>query len=249
MSDKDLYHKFFDIPAEANQKKQHELIDWSEIHKELRKKGVTLQLLWREYKETTPNGLGYTQFCLYHRRYAKNLNPVMRQTHTAGEKCFVDYAGATMSFINSETGEIVKAQIFVGCLGASSYTYAEATRSQKVQDWIGSNKRMFEFFGGVPTEVVPDNLKSCVKKADRYDPDLNPAYQEFGRYYNTTILPARAFSPRDKAAAESAVNFVTTKILAPLRNAQFYSLASLNEAIWERLKLLNHGFFQKKDTS
>lgn len=245
MSEQELRQKLFG----KQRVKQCPSIDYDHIHNELKKKGVTLLLLWQEYKEGTSNGIGYTQFCLHYRRYKNNLDPVMVQTHKAGEKSFVDYAGTTMSFIDSATGEIVKAQIFVGSVGASSFIYAEATRSQQTHDWLGSNKRMFEYCGCVTMDIVPDNLKSGVKKAHRYDPDLNPAYREFGLHYNVAIMPARVVHPRDKASAESAVHLVTTQIIAPLRNRQFYDLASLNKAIRERLDIVNNTSFQKKKTT
>lgn len=249
LSDQDLQYKLFGEPKPEAKEKKSAKIDWDWTHKELKKKGVTRQLIWQELKEVHSDFISYAQFCWRYRRHAKTLDPVMRQTHKAGEKCFVDYAGTTMSFVDSKTGEIVKAEIFVGCLGASSYTYVEATLSQQRADWIGSNKRMFEFFGGSTEVLIPDNLKSGVKKAHRYDPVLNPAYQEFGLHYNVAIVPARAAAPKDKAAVESAVGFVTRQILAPLRHTQFYSLGALNEAIWKRLKILNECSFQKKNTS
>ena len=246
-SEETLYEKLF-LPA--NRKTgQRQYPDWAFIHQELRKKGVTLLLLWREYRESTPDGLGYTQFCNHYRRHLKSISPIMRQVHKAGEKCFVDYAGMTVPWLDSRTGEIQEAQIFVGTLGASQFTFVEATASQQLSDWIGSHVRMFEYFQGVPAVLVPDNLKSGVTKPHRYDPDINKNYQEFSEHYGCAIVPARANKPKDKAKVENAVGCVEKQILAPLRNHTFTSLAEINKAIQERLALFLNQSFQKMDTS
>lgn len=219
--------------------------DWSEVRMELQKKGVTLLLLWNEYKAQYPDGLGYTQFTKLYRRYAKTLDPVMRFTHKAGEKTFVDYAGLTMEWIEPTTGEIHTAQIFVGCLGGSSLIFAEATASQSLPNWIGSHVRLFETFGGVSEILVPDNLKSGVHKAHRYDPDLNQTYHEMALHYNIAVIPTRIVSPRDKAKAESAVQCVERSIIAPLRHQTFTSLAEINQAIRIKLTELNNKPMQR----
>lgn len=219
--------------------------DWAYIHKELRRKGVTLMLLWQEYKQHQPGGLQYSQFCQRYRNWTQYIEPVMRLEHRAGESMFVDYAGMTVPVFDTEAGTVRKAQIFVATLGASSYTYAEATWSQTLVDWIDSHVRSFEFFGGVAQSVVPDNLKTGVTKANYYEPDINPTYLDLARHYGTVIIPARVNKPRDKAKVESAVQVVERQILAKLRNHQFRGLDELNKAIGPLLCQLNNQRFQK----
>ena len=219
--------------------------DWSEIHTELRHKGVTLSLLWQEYKAVNPEGYQYSQFCELYRRWRGLLGVWMRQDHRAGEKLFVDYAGQTVEVINADTGEVKEAQIFVAVLGASSYTFAEAAWSQSLPDWIGSHERAFGFFGGVPELVIPDNLKSGVSKACRYEPDLNPTYQDMANHYGAAVIPARVRKPKDKAKVESGVLVVERWILARLRKRTFFSLDELNRAIRGLLEDLNNRSMQK----
>ena len=219
--------------------------DWAYIHQELRHKGVTLFLLWQEYRQTHPDGYQYSWFCEHYRAWQGKLDLVMRQDHRAGEKLFVDYAGQTVPVIDPATGEIREAQIFVAVLGASNYTYAEATWTQTLPDWIGSHVRAFRFLGGVPELVVPDNLKSGVSKAHRYEPDTNLTYQEMAAHYGVAVLPARVRKPRDKAKVESGVLVVERWILAALRHRPFFSLKELNTAISERLVKLNDRPFRK----
>jgi transposase len=220
---------------------------WSYIHQELRRPGVTLQLLWLEYKATHPEGYQYSRFCALYNAWKDTLDPVLRQEHKAGEKTFVDYAGQTVPVVDAETGEIREAQIFVGVLGASNYTFAEATWTQTLPDWIASHQRMFAFFGGVTCLLVPDNLRSGVSKACRYEPETNPTYQELATHYGTAVLPARKAKPRDKAKVESGVQVVERWILAALRNHTFFSLAELNQEIARLLEVLNNRPFQKLD--
>jgi transposase len=219
--------------------------DMPYIHRELRRKGVTLQLLWEEYKRQNPDGLQYSQFCEHYRQWAGKLDVVLRQTHRAGERMDVDFAGQTVPVVDRKTGEVREAQIFIATLTASNYTYAEAVWSQELPTWIMLHCRAFEFFGGVPATVVPDNLKSGVARACRYEPDVNPTYQEMAAYYGTVILPARPIKPRDKGKVESAVLVVERWILAVLRNRTFFSLSELNQAIVEELERLNNRPFQK----
>ena len=220
--------------------------DFQKVHKELQsKKHVTLNLLWQEYKEQHPDGYQYSWFCHNYRDWTGRLDVVMRHEHRAGEKLFVDYAGQTVDLIDQQTGEIHDAQIFIAVMGASSCTFAEATLSQKVEDWIGSHVRAFTYFGGVPEIVVPDNLKSGVTKPCLYEPDINPTYNDLARHYNTVIIPARARKPRDKAKAEAGVLLVERWILARLRNHTFFSLADLNREIGKLLQILNKKPFQK----
>ena len=219
--------------------------DWSEVHTEFKRKGVTLMLLWEEYQASGPHTYRYSQFCELYRRWAGKLKLSMRQVHKAGEKLFVDYAGHTLPIVNPRTGEIRQSQIFISTLGASSYTFAEATWNQDLSDWLGSHRRAFEFIGGVPEIVVPDNLKSAVTKPCRYDPDLNPSYQDLAEHYGTAVIPARVRKPQDKAKVEVAVQIVERWILARLRNHTFFSLAEANAAISKLLIDLNNRPFKK----
>lgn len=219
--------------------------DFQMIHGELKRKGVTLQVLWEEYRSAHSDGYRYSQFCNLYRQWAKKVDLSMRQVHKAGEKLFVDYAGPTVPVMDRYTGESREAQIFVGVLGASSYTYAEATWTQSLPDWIGSHVRAFEYFGGVPEIAVPDNLKSGVSRACRYEPDINPSYQEMAMHYGIAVIPARVSRPKDKAKVEVGVQLVERWILARLRNRTFFSLAELNTAMRELLEWLNSRSFRK----
>ena len=213
--------------------------DWAEVHKELRRKSVTLSLLWVEYRQAHPDGYGYSQFCHHYRQWAKQLKPMMRQKHKAGEKLFIDYAGQTVPVVDPETGEIWPAEIFVAVLGASNYTYAEAQRSQSLPNWIGAHVRALAFLGGAPEVLVPDNLKAGVKSPHLYEPDLNPTYQDFAQHYGLAVVPARVRKPKDKSKVEVGVQVVERWILARLRNHTFFSLAELNQAIKAWLDELN----------
>jgi transposase len=219
--------------------------DWGYVHRELKRKSVTLFLLWEEYKSAHPEGFQYSWFCQHYRRFAGKVDLVMRQSHRAGEALFVDYAGQTVPVVDRTTGEIRPAEIFVAVLGASNYTFAEATWSQSLPDWIGSHQRAFRFLDGVPEMLVPDNLKTGVTKAHRYEPDLNPTYTEMAVHYGVAIVPTRVASPRDKAKVEVGVQIVERWILARLRNQTFFSLAEVNQAIAKLLPMLNERLFKK----
>jgi len=236
-------------PAEPARDHKRPVPDWAEVHRELKGQGVTLGLLWQEYKTAHPEGYQYSWFCDLYRQWRRKLDLVMRQDHRAGEKLFVDYAGQTIPVIDPETGEERPAQLFVAVLGCSNYTYAEATFTQSLPDWIGSHERAFHFFGGVPEIVVPDNLKAGVHRAHRYEPDLNPTYQDLASHYGVAILPARVRKPRDKAKVEAGVQLAERWILACLRRRRFFSLSELNEAIAELLERLNDRPFQKLEGS
>ncbi len=223
----------------AETKAQRSPPDWPAIHRELRRKGVTLQLLWQEHRDAHPGGHGYSRFCELYLTWKGRLSPTMRQTHVAGEKLFVDYAGTTMDVIDGSTGEVHTCQLFVAALGASSYTYAEATRTQTLSDWIGSHTRAFAFLGGVSAMVVSDNLKSGITRACFYEPAVNRTYADMAAHYGTAIVPARPRKPRDKAKVESAVLLATRWVIAKLRNRQFFSLTELNEAIRDCVTQLN----------
>jgi transposase len=224
--------------------------EFSYIHRELTRPGVTRQLLWAEYKTQHPEGLQYSAFCDRYSQWLHNtVEPVMRFEHRAGDKCFVDYAGQTVGVIDRHDGQIREAQIFVAVLGCSNYTFVEASWTQNLEDWLGSHVRALRFFGGAPAAFVPDNLKSGVNKAHRYDPQLNRAYAEFAEHYGLAILPARVRKPRDKAKVETAVQIVERWILARLRDRQFFCLMELNSAITQLREQLNDKPLQKLDGS
>jgi transposase len=226
------------------------LPDWVAIHREMRRKHVTLLLLWEEYKRDHPEeGYEYSQFCNLYREFRGKLDVVMRQQHVAGEKVFVDYSGDGIEIIDRDTGEVREAQLFVAVLGASSYTYAEVTESQELRWWIDAHIHAFEYFGGVTEITVPDNTKTAVTRPCNYEPDLNPTYQEMARYYDTAVIPARKRKPKDKAKAEGGVLIAQRWILAALRNHTFLSLAQANRAIAEKLEELNGRRFQKLPTT
>ena len=228
----------------------HAAPDFAHIHQELKRKGVTLTLLWEEYSAAHPGcAYRYSQFCFHYGQFRDSLKRSMRQVHRAGEKLFLDYCGNTVPIIDAGSGELRAAQIFVAVLGASNYTYAEASFSQSLPDWIGSHIRAFEFFGVVPALLVPDNLKSAIKRACRYEPEATSTYADLARHYGTAILPARPFHPRDKAAVEAGVLLVQRWILARLRNRPFFTLAELNAAIRELLFDLNKRPFKKLEGS
>jgi transposase len=223
----------------------HVVPDWATVHQELKRKGVTLFLLWQEYKAATPDGMQYSWFCQTYRAWASKLDLVMRQTHRAGEKLFVDYAGPGIPVVNRHSGEVHEAVIFVAVLGASSSTYAEATWTQSLPDWIGSHVRAFAALGGVPEIVVPDNLKAAVTRAHRYEPELNRTYMDLAQHYGFAVIPARAAKPRDKAKVEVGVQVVERWMLARLRHHTFFALAEVNAALAPLLSTLNARPFKK----
>jgi transposase len=213
--------------------------DWAAIHRELRRPGVTLLLLWEEYRATHTKGYGYSRWCELYRSWEARLSPTMRQVHAAGERLFVDYAGQTVEVVDGSTGELRTAQVFVAVLGASNYTYAEASWTQSLPDWIGSHVRTLAFLGGVPRQIVPDNLRAGVLRANWYEPGINPTYRDLAAHYGTAILPTRVRRPRDKAKVEAGVLVVERWILARLRHQRFFSLAALNAAIAALVEDLN----------
>ena len=213
--------------------------DWNHVYAELRRRGVTLLLLWKEYRSEHPEGYGYSRFCGLYIAWWRGISAMMRQTHVAGEKLFVDYAGDAMPVFDGATGEERRAHVFVAVLGASNYTYAEARWSEGLSDWIGAHVNALTFLGGVPNLLVCDNLKSGVTAACRYEPGINRTYQDMAGHYGTAVLPTRIRRPRDKAKVETAVLIVERFILARLRNRRFLSLGELNKAIHEVLGDLN----------
>ncbi len=241
-----LEHRFFpsvDHPSNSEERRQMPSLEY--LHQELKKKGVTLQLLWHEYKENSPEGYQYSQFCRIYRQWAEKLDPCLRQEYRAGERLFVDYAGQKMEIIDAETGEIYEASIFVATLGASNYTFAEATLSQDLASWTRSHVHAFEFFQGVTELLIPDNLKDAVTHPCRYEPDLNATYRELAEHYGSVIIPTRVGKARDKAKVESGVLQVQRWVLAPLRHRKFFTLTELNEAIAGQLEAFNNHAFDK----
>lgn len=239
LSDAALEARLFPGPQARQGADQRALPDWPAVHGELKKKGVTLSLLWQEYRERHGDGYGRSRFCQLYRIWEGRLDVCLRQDHKAGERLFVDYAGQTVGVVDRASGEVREAQIFVAVLGASSYTYAEATWSQDLKDWIGSHVRTFEALGGVSELVVPDNLKSGVTRPCRYEPEVNRTYAELARHYGVAVVPARVRKPRDKAKVEAGVLQVERWVLARLRNQRFFSLPELNACIAKLLAELN----------
>jgi transposase len=239
LDDAALERKLFTPPFAAGEAARPQP-DWPRIHAELRRPGVTLLLVWEEYRAGQPEGYGYSRFCDLYAAWRGRLSPTMRQTHLAGEKLFVDYAGQTVEVIDGATGEVRRAQIFVAALGASNFTYAEARWTQALPDWIGCHVGAFTSFGGVTRQIVCDNLKAGVTAACRYEPGISRTYQDMATHYGTAILPARVRRPRDKAKVEVAVQVVQRWVLARLRHRRFFSLAELNGAIRELIADLNN---------
>jgi transposase len=210
------------------------------MERELKKTGVTKQTMWEEYYKKHPDGLKSSQFCEHYRRWSKRVNPVMHMNHKAGDKMFIDYAGKTLELVDKDTGEVTEVQFYVAILGASQYTYAEASESQKKEDFIVSTENALHYYGGVPAAIVPDNLRSAVAKSNRYEPTINETFLDFAEHYETTILPARAYKPRDKSLAEGAVKILYQRIYPALRKQVFYNLKDMNKDIWKELEAHNN---------
>lgn len=206
------------------------------MERHLRKVGVTRLLLWKEYKEKHPDGYQYTQFCNRFRDWSRRSTPTMHIIHKAGDKLFVDYAGEKLQIINRKTGEITKTEVFVAILGASQLTYVEATATQNKEDFIGALEHSLHYFGGVPAAITSDNLKSAVTKSSRYEPTLNQYFEDFAEHYQTTAIPTRAFSPKDKALVEGVIKILYTRIYTRLQSRNYHSIEDLNKAIWELLE-------------
>ena len=237
LSDEELHARLYGVPGPPGVRRP--MPDLARIDIELRRVGVTLELLHMEYLAAHPEGYSYSWFCELHREWRKKRRLTMRQPHRAGEKMFSDYSGKKPSIIDPKTGEIHDVELFVAVLGASNLTYAEATKTQKSADWIGSHIHALEYFGGVPGALVPDQLKSGVTKSCRYEPEIQRTYEEMARHYGTAVIPARPGKARDKAKVEVGVQIAQRWILARLRNEQFFSLDALNTRISELLEDLN----------
>jgi transposase len=247
LSDKDLQNRLSFFPGKRTTLENKEPINFGEVFREMRgKKHVTLQLLWEEYCQSGSGGhYSYSTFCDMYKEWKKPLNATLRKNYQAGQYLFVDFSGSKIPYYDPKMKEWKQAEFFVATLGCSNYTYAEACKSQDLQNWIRLHQNTFSFFGGVPKIVVPDNLKSGVTKSDRFDPDINPTYLEMARHYNTAILPARAHKPKDKAKVEGAVLIAQRWILARLRKMQFFSLDDINKEISILLERMNQKPFQK----
>ncbi len=238
------------FPVVAKTGEARPMPDWARVHLELRRKHVTLMLLWEEYRELHPDGYGYTQFCEHYRRFAKRVDVVMRFGHRAGERMFVDFAGSTISLFDESRHHVIgEAEVFVSVLGASSLIYAEATKSQELIYWIAAHDHAFAYYGGVPELVVSDNLASGVTKANRYEPRVNATYLEMAEHYGCAILPTRPRRPRDKAKVETSVLVVSRWILAALRDERFTSIAEANVAIARLIERVNNRPFKVLDGS
>lgn len=231
--------------VKIDRKYQNLLERFPDYFKELKRTGVTLQLLWEEYYQQNPDGYKYSQFCYHYQVWRKASELVMHMDHKAGDKMFVDYAGDRLHLTDPVTGHKTPVETFVAILGASGYTYVETSPSQQNEDWVRSNERALIFFAGVPAAIIPDNLKSAVTKSDPYEPGINTLYDDFADFYGTAIIPGRVRKARDKALVENAVRLVYQRIYAPLRNMVFHNLQQLNEAIWEKLELHNARQFQR----
>lgn len=249
MSDTDLLQAINNHKETDNERYKVLSKQFIYFEKELKRKGVTLQLLWQEYKLSHANGYGYSQFCHHYYHWRKDQKVSMHMEHKAGDKLFVDFTGTKLSVTDPDTGKTSEYEVFVSVLGASQLSYIEAIPSQTKADWIAVNQNALRFYGGVPAAIVPDCLKSAVIKADKYEPILNDSFNDFANHYDTVILPARALHPQDKALAENFVRNAYTQIFAPLRNQIFYSLQELNTALKEKLHFYNNKNFQSKDHS
>ncbi len=238
LDDVALEARLFARPA-ADPGRHRQLPDWSQLHQELKKPGVTLMLLWQEYRAAHPHGYAYSQFCERYRQWARTLKPSMRQVHRAGEKLFVDFSGTRPHLTDARTGEPIVVELFVGVLGASGLIYAEATVAQDLPSWISAHVRMVEYFQGSPAVWVPDNLKSGVTIASRYEPEINRTYAELAQHYGAVVIPARVATPTDKPKVEVSVQIAQRWVLAALRHRTFFTLADLNAAIGERVDAIN----------
>ncbi len=214
---------------------------------ELKKTGVTRRLLWEEYRISSPNGYGYTQFCYHISQYLLAQNPTMVLNHSAGEKLFIDFAGKKLSYVNKETGELIECQVFVACLPYSDYSFAMAVPSQNIEDFLHALKCCLKELGGVPRTLIPDNLKSAIIKANRYEPGINQALEDFANHYDTTVTPTRSRKPKDKALVENQVRLIYSRVYAKLRNHTFFDMHSLNRAIAEKIREHNQTRMQQKD--
>ena len=249
MSDTEVICIFEKNNQSANPMYESLAKDFSYYEKELARVGVTLYLLWEEYKERNSGGFSYSRFCHHYRMWEGKLKAGMHIEHKAGDLLYVDFTGKKMHWVDAGTGEVINAEIFVTIMGASQLIYVEAVKSQQLEDWIWANENAWRYYGGATRGICPDNLKSAVTKACNYEPLLNETYYDLARHYNTVILPTRPAKPKDKSLVENAVRLVYQRIFAKLRNQTFFSLQELNQDIWEELENLNNTPFQRRDMS
>ena len=250
MSDEAL-SGLIDPPVEEDRDNRylHLMSQMSYFERELRRTGVSRWVLWSEYKAAYPQGYNYSQFCYHFQQWKRGQEVTMHFDHTPGDKLFVDYTGKKLKLVDEHSGEVQEVEVFVGILGASQYTYVEATYSQQKADFLGSLARSLHFFGGVPQVIIPDNVKAAVHKASNYEPQLNPSMEDFAEYYQVAVMPTRSIKPRDKAMVENAVRIIYSRVFAPLRNRVFHDLRSLNAAIAEQLTQHHQMLFQGLDYS
>ena len=252
LSDQQLIQALFPEKVSTERTSRAEMPDFGWMHTELKKRHVTRQLLWEEYRQGNPDGsgYGYSQYCQLYRDWSKTLSiSIPKHRDKAGQKMFVDFSGLKGEVADSRTGEITEVEIFVAALGASGYTYAEAIRDQRKLSIITAHNHAFEYFGGVTEMLIPDNMKAAVNRADKYDPDLNETYQDMAEYYGAVVLPARPYRPKDKPKVELSVKLVQRWILARLRHRVFFSIEELNEAIYFLLDDLNNRKIKKIEKS
>jgi transposase len=237
LSDKDLEDMFVKPQDKPLSEKLQTLFSlFPAIDKALKKKGVTRQMLWAEYRQTHPGGLGLSQFKQYYAQWKAQVNPTMHMEHKAGDKLYIDFAGEKLHFTDPRNGQAQPVEVFVGILGASQLTYVEGVMTQQKEDFIAACENTLHYYQGVPAAIVPDNLKSAVTQSSKYEPTLNETFADFASHYGTTILPARAFRPRDKALVENAVRLIYSRIYVKIRAGRYYSLTELNVAIREGLE-------------
>jgi transposase len=249
LSDKELDDLFCNTRIEPSERLKQIIECFPDIDKELKRKGITREIVWKQYYQTHTDAYRFTQFCRHYKAWKKQVNPVMHIEHKAGDKMYVDYAGEKLPVTDIETGEITGMEVFVAILGASQLTYVEATESQKKEDFIISCENAIRYFGGVPLAIVPDNLKSTVTKSDKYEPTINETFADFAEYYGTTIMPARAYRPKDKSLVEGMVKITYTRIYAAVNKETFFSLLQLNAAIKVVLEELNNSLLKGRDYS
>ncbi|MHA1146239.1 MAG: IS21 family transposase [Candidatus Helarchaeota archaeon] len=249
MSDTEIIELFEKSNKSSNPVYDELSKDFENIEKDLKRTGVTLYLLWEEYRQRQEDGFSYSRFCHHYRMWERKQDPDMHMDHKAGDITYMDFTGKKMHIVDPETGEIEEVESFVSVLGASQLMYVEFVRSQGLEDWIWVNENTFRYYGGVTRGITPDNLKSAVTKACNYEPLINETYNDLARHYGTVVLPARSAKPKDKSLAEIGVNLAYQRIFAPLRNMTFHSLRELNEAGWELLEKHNDTPFQKRDTT
>lgn len=245
----DLFGEIKEKPKSKNRRMEALVRCFPKMEKELKRTGVTRATLHEEYMKEFPNGYKYTQFCHYFNLWQEKVSPTMHQTHKVGDKLFVDFAGKKLSYTDMETEEVIEVEVFVAILGASQLTYIEAVGSQQKEDFVKACENTLHYIGGVPSAIVPDNLKAAVIKSHRYEPTLNQTFESFAQHYDTCVLPARAYKPRDKALVEGAVRIMYTRIYLPVKQKVYHSLAELNKAIWKNLEHHNNHLLKGRDYS